>query len=66
MLLSDAVKEALLPYAMERVLGKSDDPLLSKFAIFIVPTLIITDENDKTLKRTSNILNEEELIKFLK
>lgn len=63
---STSVKEALLPYKMEWIPSKTDEPLLTKFAVFMVPTLIITDNNDKILKRTSNIITEEELIKFLK
>jgi hypothetical protein len=61
-----AIKEALLPYKMEAVLIKKDDPLLTQFSVFMVPTLIITDENNKVLKRTANIMTEEDLINFLK
>lgn len=66
MFTSPEVKESLLPYKMESVRSKTDEPLLTQFAVFVVPTLIITDENNKILKRTSNILTEEELLRFLK
>ncbi|MBN1903140.1 discoidin domain-containing protein [Candidatus Sumerlaeota bacterium] len=66
MLASEAVQKSLLPYKMERVLSKTEEPRLRQFAVFIVPTLIITDANDKILKRTSTIPNEEEMINFLK
>jgi len=60
------VIEALKPYYFEPVRSSSNEPRLTQYSIYIVPTLIITDSQGTILKRTSNAIStEEEMIKFL-
>jgi hypothetical protein len=62
---SPKVIDVLKTYYLEPVRTIANDPRLTQYSIYIVPTLIIIDSQGVVLKRTSAVSAEEELIKFL-
>ena len=59
------VIELLKRYSFEPVNTLSNESLIRQYAVFMVPTFILTDRNGKVLKKSSVLGTEEELIKFL-
>jgi len=62
---SPKVMDELKTYYFEPVSAITNDPRLTQYSIYIVPSLIIIDSQGIILKRTSAVTTEEELIKFL-
>jgi hypothetical protein len=62
---SPKVMAVLKTYYFEPVRTGANDPRLTQYSIYIVPSLIILDSKGIILKRTSAVTTEEELIKFL-
>lgn len=44
----------------------NDEPLVRKFPVRSVPTLLVLDDNDEMMGKTQGYLNESELITFIK
>jgi F5/8 type C domain-containing protein len=57
------VKKSFEPYDTKQI--NSGSPLFSKYNVFKVPTLIITDSRGNVIKRTSGTWSKQELLAFL-
>lgn len=62
---SSRVIKALEPFNKQAVNTSDKDPRFKKFGVFVVPTVIITDQEDNVLKKSSRVMPEDEFIEFL-